>query len=284
MIELWRGGVSLTDCDAMGHMNVAYYGDKAMLGLAELAARLGLDPSRIAVAETNTRFLKEARSGAPLYLTGGVVDLSDETATLVFLLHHLSGDVAAGHRMKVVCRGGWPEQARAAAADLMVEAPEHAIPRGVPDSALTSEAGLARAKSIGMPRTGLAPLTKHECDAQGVTETALMVRIAQAIAQLFNGAPPGAPDAEGRIGGVTLEQRQVVLARPGPGARIETRSAVVAREGRLRRTVHWLIDLSTGEAVVRAETLVAAFDLASRRLMPPDPQPTEPEPLAGAAI
>jgi acyl-CoA thioester hydrolase len=281
MIELWRGGVAVSECDGMGHMNVGYYGAKALQGLAGLAFELGLQPGDLQIREQNTRFLREARAGAALYLTGGFLAVDDGGCVAYMRLRHISGEVAAGYRLRL----SWPLSAAGRAQALFTPAPDEVMPRGTPDDPLVGEASMARAEALGMARCALFQVGAADCDeAGGLRDDVMMVRISEAIAHLFGGAPPGAPDEEGRLGGVTLEQRQVILRRPRAGDRIEIRSGVAAREGRIRRCVHWLLDVATGEALVRVETLVAAFDLVSRRLAPPDPQPGEPEPLAGLAI
>jgi acyl-CoA thioester hydrolase len=281
MIELWRGGVAVSECDGMGHMNVGYYGTKALQGLAGLTFALGLQPGDLQIREQNTRFLREARAGAALYLTGGLLSFDEGDCVAYMRLRHISGEVAAGFRLKL----SWPGRAPTRAQVLFTPAPDEIMPRGTPDLALVAGANMARAEALGMARCALFQVGATDCDEAGAfRDDVMMVRISEAIAHLFGGAPPGAPDAEGRLGGVTLEQRQVILRRPSAGDRIEIRSGVAAREGRIRRCVHWLLDATTGEAFVRVETLVAAFDLASRRLAPPDPQPGEPEPLAGLAI
>jgi acyl-CoA thioester hydrolase len=280
MIELWRGGVAVSECDGMGHMNVGYYGTKALQGLAGLTFELGLRPGALRIREQNTRFLREARAGAALYLTGGFLSFDEGDCVAFMRLRHISGEVAAGYRLKL----DWPVAAASRAQAFFSPAPEEVMPRGTPDVPLVGGASLARARALGMVRAALFQVTAADCDEAGLRDDVMMVRISEAIAHLFGGGPPGAPDAEGRMGGVTLEQRQVIARRPSAGDRVEIRSGVAAWEGRVRRTVHWLLDPHTGEAFVRIETLVAAFDLTRRRLAPPEPQPGEPEPLAGVAI
>jgi len=85
-IEIWRGGVNTWECDEMGHMNVRFYVARAMEGLVGLAAALGLPHAFAAhagatllVREQHIRFLREARAGAALHMTGGVVVVLGKT-------------------------------------------------------------------------------------------------------------------------------------------------------------------------------------------------------------
>ena len=80
--EIWRGGVTPWQCDEMGHMNVQFYLSAASEGLTGLAAMLGMPraftqgaSSTMLVREHHIRFLKEARPGAGLVMTGGLLDI-----------------------------------------------------------------------------------------------------------------------------------------------------------------------------------------------------------------
>src|ERR1700744_1819333 len=90
------------ECDAMGHLNVGFYVAKSMEGLVGLAAELGMAGAfapdaraNLAVREQHIRFLREARPGSPLVMTGGVVAIDETQARLLFQLRHRSGELAA---------------------------------------------------------------------------------------------------------------------------------------------------------------------------------------------
>src|ERR1700744_1915263 len=115
------------ECDAMGHLNVGFYVAKSMEGLIGLAAELGMAGAFAAdaratlmVREQHIRFVREARPGAPLVMTAGVIELGECEARLIFLLRHRSGELAASFQTLVVHATAddarpfpWPERMRA---------------------------------------------------------------------------------------------------------------------------------------------------------------------------
>ncbi|WP_308237939.1 thioesterase family protein [Phenylobacterium sp. J426] len=123
-VEVWRGSVAAWECDHMGHMNVGFYVAKASEGLVGLAAELGMPhafapdaSATLIVRDQHIRFLKEARPGAALHMTGGVVEVDEDTARLAFLMHHGDGAFAASFQTLVAHatpRDGrafpWPER------------------------------------------------------------------------------------------------------------------------------------------------------------------------------
>ncbi|MEI9891119.1 MAG: hypothetical protein WDN45_11640 [Caulobacteraceae bacterium] len=62
--------------------------------------------STLLVREHHVRFLKEARPGAGLYMTGGVLSMGQSDATLLQLLFHSTGEPAAA-----ITRQGQPRDA-----------------------------------------------------------------------------------------------------------------------------------------------------------------------------
>ena len=83
MNELYCGSINSCLCDEMEHMNVHFYVAKAMEGLAELAAIVGLGnafrpnaQSTLRPRDQHIRFMKEAHAGAPFTMTGCVLEVS----------------------------------------------------------------------------------------------------------------------------------------------------------------------------------------------------------------
>ena len=107
-IEIWRGGVATWECDSMGHLNVGFYVAKCMEALAGLAGELGMPrvfaasaEATVIVREQHIRFLREARPGAPLSITGGVIGMGEADARLLFLMRHQDGELAASFQTVV---------------------------------------------------------------------------------------------------------------------------------------------------------------------------------------
>lgn len=281
-IEVWRGSVAMWECDAMGHLNVGFYVAKAMEGLAGLAAELGMAGAFAAdaratliVREQHIRFLREARPGAPLVMSGGVVEMGDSEARLLLLLHHRSGELAASFQTVVAhatVRDGrpfpWPARALERAQALTVEVPPEAAARSIGLEPVKSRASLARANELGLPRTALGAVSAADCDIFGRMRTELMMaRISDGIPHFFDGRRPGAADAAKRVGGAALEYRLIHLDWPKAGDRVELRSGASGGDARFRKLTHWLLDPASGKAWGVAEAIAVSFDLETRKMI-----------------
>ena len=125
-VEIWSGGVNTWECDEMGHMNVRFWVAKAQEGLAGLAAQLGMPrafaadgEATVIVREQHIRFLREAKAGAALYMTGGVIEIGESDARLLLVIRHPTGEPAATFQLLVEhCTTGdmrpfpWPARIR----------------------------------------------------------------------------------------------------------------------------------------------------------------------------
>lgn len=280
---MWRGSVAMWECDEMGHLNVGFYVQKSMEALAGLAAGLGMPrcfaptaESTLIVREQHIRFMKEARPGAPLTMSGGVVELGEDTARLLLLMRHQDGALAAVFQTLVAHatpREGrpfpWSDRIRARAQALAMEVPEAARPRSVGLEPFETQASLDRADALGLPRTGLGVVAAADCDAFGRMRTeGFMARLSLAIPHLFAGRRPG--NAEGQpanIGGAAVEYRLVHHAWPRAGDRVELRSGSAGGDARIRRLVHWMLDPDTGRPWASAQGIAVSFDLTTRKLI-----------------
>ncbi|MEL6377746.1 MAG: thioesterase family protein, partial [Pseudomonadota bacterium] len=105
MIPLWRGIPNTWDCDEMGHMNVRVYVEKAMEGLGTFAGAIHMPRafhanalSTLVPSEHHIRYIREAHAGAPLTMTGCVLEW-DETSALIYQdMRHGDGRPAAAFR------------------------------------------------------------------------------------------------------------------------------------------------------------------------------------------
>jgi acyl-CoA thioester hydrolase len=267
----------------MGHLNVGFYVAKSMEALAGLAAELGMPrafaPSAeatLVVREQHIRFLKEARPGAPLTIEGGVVDLGETDARLVFLMRHHDGDLAAGFQTVVAHATAaeaqpfpWPDRIRARAESLSAQIPERAAARSISLAPVETQASRARAEAIGLRRSGLGVVAPADCDAFGRLRTeGFMARLSEAIPHVFGGLRPGNVEGEpARIDGAAVEYRLVHHAWPRVGDRLELRSGSAGGDARIRRLVHWMLDPDTGRPWASAEAIAVSFDLQTRKLV-----------------
>ena len=281
-VEVWRGSVATWECDAMGHLNVGFYVARSMEGLAGLAAELGMPDAfapdaraTLIVREQHIRFLREARPNAALIMTGGVVEIGESEARLLFLLRHRSGELAASFQTVVVhatARDGrpfpWPARALERAKALAVEVPPEAAPRSLSLAPVTSRASLARAEALGMARTALGAVSAADCDVFGRARTELLIaRISEGIPISSAARRPTAPTPSAAQGGAVVEYRLIHLDWPRPGDRLDLRSGASGGDARVRRITHWLLDPGSGRPWGVAEAVAVSLDLDTRKMI-----------------
>jgi len=286
-VEIWCGGVNTWECDEMGHLNVRFWGAKAMEGLAGLAARLGMPQAfaphadtTLIVREQHIRFLREARAGASLSMTGAVVEMSETEARLLLIVRHASGEPAATFQLLVAHATArdlrpfpWPARIRARAADLAAPVPAFAAPRSIPLVPTIPRAGLAAAQALGLIRIGLGVIGPDECDAFGRMRSELVIgRISDGVSRLFHHQSEEAAEAGRRVGGAVLEYRVLHLDWPRAGDGVAIYSGFAGCEARTRRLIHWLVDPQSGRVWASAEAVAVSLDLDTRRIIDLPPQ------------
>ncbi|MBV8593299.1 MAG: thioesterase family protein [Caulobacteraceae bacterium] len=268
----------------MGHLNVRFYVAKALEGLVVLAAAMGLDgafrPNALAtllVKDQHIRFLREARPGAALHMTAGVLEVGESDARLLFLLHHSSdGELASAFHTVVVHATAretrpfpWSDETRAKADSIVIAAPERARPRSVALDAVPGEANLAAADRLGLHRLAAGAFGGADCDVFGRMRPEVFIgRVSDGVPTLA--AALRGPDAEpmANRGGAVLEYRLVQRAWPRAGDRFVIRSGLAGVDARTQRLVHWMLDPETGRAWGTAEAVAVALDLEARRVVP----------------
>lgn len=292
-VEIWSGGVNTWECDEMGHMNVRFWVAKAQEGLAGLAARLGMPrafaadgEATLIVREQHIRFLREAKAGAALHMTGGVIEIGESDARLLLVIRHSGGEPAATFQLLVEHATArdmrpfpWSARIRERAETLRTEVPKFAAARSVDLSPVVPTASLARAAELGLTRVGLGVIGPAECDVFGRMRPEIFIgRVSDGVGRLFGETRPGPEPVDGqapaRIGGAVLEYRVLHLGWPEAGDGVELRSGFAGCDARTRRVVHWMVDPETGAPWASAEAVVISFDLDTRKIVdiPPDAQ------------
>ncbi len=270
------------ECDEMGHLNVGFYVAKCMEGLVGLAAELGMPAafspealSTLVVREQHIRFIREARPGAPLHITAGVVEWGETDARLLLMLRHRTGEISAVFQTlvsHVTARDArafpWPERVTARSRALMMEVPVDARPRSIGIEPVATQASLERARTLGLKRIGLSSIRPADCDSFGrMRPETTMARLSDGITHFFEGTRPGAEENGRTTGGAALEYRLIYLAWPRAGDRLEIRSGSAGGDARFRKLVHWILDPKTGEPWGVAENIAVSFDLETRKLI-----------------
>ncbi|MES1197106.1 MAG: thioesterase family protein [Pseudomonadota bacterium] len=279
---LYQGAVNTWECDANGHLNVRFHLERAMTGLAQMGAALGLRRAfaadagaTLVVREMHVRFLREAHPHAPLSMHGGVLAFGETDADLCFDLRHYDGAPATSFRLKaqhVEPRAmkpfPWSERSKRAAKALHAALPKHADARAIDLKQTPAEASLARAKELGAHRIGAHVVTPDQCDAFGrLRAEHVFGRVSDSVPHFLAewrraAADTGAPTT---LSSAVVEARLVFRAWPRAGDLIEVHSGAVEATPKLSRLVHWLLDPSTGAAWASLEAVALNFDLTTRK-------------------
>lgn len=293
-IEVWRGGVNTWECDEMGHMNVRFYVARFMEGLAGMALRLGLPQAftvranaSVLVKEHHIRFLKEAHAGAPLHMTGGVVEIDACGAVLLLVMRHTGDDApcaTALTRVDHAAPGGrpfpWPARTRRAAEALMIEVPPFAAPRSIGFEPTDTIASLEAADRLGLGCSGRGAIGAQDCDALGRMRPEIFIgRVSDGVPGLL--APvrraviEALPQRPQRVGGAVLEYRLIYLGWPMAGDHVELRSGLRGFDDKTQRMNHWMLDPVSGRAWGTSEAVAVNFDLDTRKIIPIAPAARE---------
>ena len=283
-IEIWRGGVTPWQCDEMGHMNVQFYLAAASEGLTGLAAMLGMPraftqgaSSTLLLREHHIRFLKEARPGAGLVMTGGLLDIGETEATLLQMIFHADGAPAAAITSKVahvtprdLRLFPWTRGALERAGALTIAAPDFALPRSVSSAPVQSIAGLKAADALGMATGSSGAIMPQGCDVFGrMLPEQMLARVYASVGHIIRESQAAVleahPELQGRLGGAAVEYRVLYHAWPSAGDRVLLRSAHKDLTPKLRRVIHWLLDPTSGRAWASAEMVSLFLDLKARR-------------------
>ncbi len=300
MIELYRGSVNTWECDEMGHMNVRFYVRKMMEGLALLAPHMKVpraftpnSSSTLLPYDQHIRFLREIRPGAPVFMQGGILDVTDD-AVLVYqeLRHTISGDLAASFRTWVrhgEAKSGksfaWSDRSRAAFDKLRINAPNEGAPRSVDMSVVplpSTEVRAETARNIGVPVIGRAAVALNECDAFGRMLPEMYIgRISDSVPNLmaeWRNQVANAASGDGQqaaTGAAVLEYRLIYRRWPKAGDLIEVRSGLGQAGEKVHSLFHWLNDPVSGEAWCTAEAVAVTFDLQTRKVIAAKPEHLE---------
>lgn len=289
MIELYRGSINTWECDEMGHMNVRFYVAKAMEGLAELAAIVGLGhafrpnaQSTLRPRDQHVRFMKEAHAGAPFTMTGCVLEVTDTSVLLYQQITHQSGEPCAAIRTWVdhvdLASGlafPWTGDTRKRLEALSGEAPAACAPRSI-DLAVAprATATMADADAITAPVIGRGVVQPQHIDLTGRMMPEFFIgRVSDSVGHLLRpwrekvGKAAEARGESVKLGGAVLEYRLVYRRWPRAGDRFVIRSARGFQKEKTHSFVHWILDPDSGEAWCTSEAVAVVLNLATRKIM-----------------
>ena len=285
---LYQGSVNTWECDDGGHLNVRFHLERAMAGLAHMAAALGVPRAFTAAAgstlvplEAHIRFLKEARPGAPLVMHGGVAKLGDSDAIVCLDMRHADGAPSSSFTLKIAhveTRGfrafPWSARSRAAARQLSCTLPAHAKPRSIDLTQPLADASRQGAIDLGATRIGGAVITPDQCDAFGRLRGEHFVgRISDSVPNLLMHWRQAAADETGAApAGAVVEARLAFRRFPRAGDLIEIYSGIAEVGDKTLRLGHWIVDPESGKPWASMEAVALTFDTATRKAISPSPE------------
>jgi acyl-CoA thioester hydrolase len=280
---LYQGAVNTWECDQNGHLNVRFHLERAIIGLAHLAAALDMRQAFTAEAgatlaplDLHIRFIKEAHANAALSMRGGVIEFGEQEGVVCMDMRHSDGAPGTTFRLRVshvepfvMRQFPWSSRTQAAAKRLACALPDHAKARSIDLSRTPGEATLARAQTLGAQRIGASAVTPDQCDAFGrLRADHIFGRVSDSVPHLFaewrrEAAAAGAPTS---LAGAVVEARIAFRRWPRAGDLIEIHSAVVEALPKTTRIVHWLLDPCTGAAWATVEAVAVTFDMHTRKV------------------
>jgi acyl-CoA thioesterase FadM len=149
-VEAYRGGVVIQECDAFGHLNIAYYVERFADAAWELMRRLA-PGTRWRTHAINTRYLTELRAGDPIAISTGIIAIDAATLTLGHVATNGMGGAPTTIAEQVLVLDApdgeaWAEQ-RAALTDRVAAWTQPGFdPIVLPDQAGPVASGLSRVK------------------------------------------------------------------------------------------------------------------------------------------
>ncbi len=150
LVETYRGGVIIQECDAFGHLNIAYYVERFADAASELMQRLA-PGSRWRTHAVATRYLTELRAGDPIAIASGIIAIDAATLTIGHVASNGMGGETTTVAEQVVALDApdgedWAERSAALAAAIVPWKEEAFAPIALPERAGMVATGLNRVK------------------------------------------------------------------------------------------------------------------------------------------
>ena len=284
MKKLHESVVRPEEIDALGHMNVRHYGERALAATARLLEHLDLPGEGVEgivagehdLPALYTRYQREQLEGAALEVHGGIVDVDPRRLRFYHELRNPArGEIAATFMHDV----SFPNETLdsppvfepamvAALASRRIAVPEHGRPRSIDLDAPTKAPSLEDAIEHGMAMRKPRRIEADACDEHGRVSPVARPFLMWG-GETLDGSEPGPPvyalPDGGRMGWASLEMRSVRLAPIRQGMRVQSFGAPVeiAKKTSLHR--FWVFDLDTGIPLLANDVVDIALHLDQRR-------------------
>ena len=275
-----------SEIDALGHMNVRHYGERALAATAKLLERIDLPdlgvgavtPGACDLPRLYTRYQREQLSGAPLEAHGGIVDVTERGFRFYHELRNPVREEIAATFMHDVCFPNADLEEPPVIDHAIVEAleerriviPEHGRPRSIDLDASTRAPTLEDALEHGMAMRKPRVIESALCDEAGRVSADQRPFIMWG-GEPLDGSESGPPvydlEGGGRMGWASLEMRSVRLGPLREGARIQSFGAPVQVNKKTSMRRFWVFDLDSGKPLLANDVVDIALHLDERRAM-----------------
>lgn len=279
------------EIDQLGHMNVRFYGVRAVAASRALAKDLrvmsGADArARLVFTDLFTRFFREQLEGARLEVWGGVLDAAETRIRMYQQLTNAdTGDLAASFVHTVQLQDAATREPIPFAADVVeaassqtVELPEQGRPRSIDVDREPVTITLEQARERGLSARDPRVIEPDECGEEGYFDSKFFFDLVWGRVETDEEEDWLEDFEGGRFGWASLEIRGSLFRLPRAGDRIQSFGAVVGIGSKTRNEKFWVFDLDRGDILCTAQIVNAAFDVGARRaLVIPDKQRAELE-------
>lgn len=273
-----------SEIDALGHMNVRHYGERALAATARLLDRIDLPalgasdvrPGAYDLPRLYTRYQREQLAGAPLEVHGGIVDVTNRGLRFYHELRNPVREEIAATFMHDVRFPNAALEEPPVIDHAIVEAlesrritiPDHGRPRSIDLDASTKAPSLEDAIANGMAVRKPRVIQAGLCDATGRVSADHRPFIMWG-GEPLDGSDPGPPvfdlEGGGRMGWASLEMRSVRLAPLREGTRIQSFGAPVELNKKTSLRRFWVFDLDSGQPLLANDVVDIALHLDERR-------------------
>lgn len=234
-------------------------------------------PSTVRVREFHIKYMREAMPGSPLRIETAITRLGEEDMSLLHIMYHGNGDIAATileqleHVYLPTMKSfAWPDRIKKTTTDYIIDTPDYALPRGLPDTPMTG-ANLETVENWGCKPIGRGVFQNWEVGNSGtVCAQHVLGRLSGCIRHFKVGWPEGIED--GSVFGVLLEIRFRFHTFADAGDPFTICSGILGAEGKIRQLVHHMVNPISGQPIGSFIAVNALIDLEKRKLVDPTPE------------
>jgi acyl-CoA thioester hydrolase len=262
LVECYRGGVLIQECDAFGHLNIAYYVERFADAAHELMQRLA-PGTRWRTRAIATRYIAELRAGDPIAIASGIIRLDAATLTVGHIASNGIGGPMTTSAEQVIARDA-PDGEAWAEIRAKLEAAT------VPWRELPFEPVKLPEKAGPVP-TGLARVKAGQADEEGrLSLFGIIDRFSTANLVNMNAAGMSSTYMRAEKRGFATFETRLELFPPAPavGDTVAMTSGMLKVGNSSVTILHQMSLPRSGRRVARYYQAGVHFDLEARRSAP----------------